>query len=369
MRRLAAVLISAATLGAAGLTAATSADASSGFLSVLRHDAALAGRSSGIYVLDSGTGRWLFSARAGTARVLASNTKLFTSAAVLGRYGPSSTIATAVLGTGSLGTDGTYQGDLFLRGGGDPTFGSRSFARSAYGGSASVESLADQLRSAGVRRVAGRIVGDESLFDSLRGGPDAGFHTSVYVGPLSALDYDRGLANAQGSAFQRNPPLFAATRLRSALGADHIQVSGGPTTGRTPANALELVEVRSPTISRVLQIMDKTSDNYFAEMLVKGLPVVAAQGGSLRRAGVPMPPLPSPGAPAGTPVPPPPAGVGTTEGGARVAMSYARTLGAAPRLVDGSGLSHSDRASPRDVARLLARLEPRPGFATFFAAL
>src|SRR5437660_1668639 len=129
MRRLAAVLISAATLGAAGLTAATSADASSGFLSVLRHDAALAGRSSG-------------------------------------------------------------------------------------------------------------------------------FHTSVYVGPLSALDYDRGLANAQGSAFQRNPPLFAATRLRSALGADHIQVSGGPTTGRTPANALELVEVRSPTISRVLQIMD-----------------------------------------------------------------------------------------------------------------
>ena len=51
-----------------------------------------------LLVLDSRTGKALFSARAKTARVLASNTKLFTSAAVLGRYGPSSTIATAVLG-------------------------------------------------------------------------------------------------------------------------------------------------------------------------------------------------------------------------------------------------------------------------------
>jgi D-alanyl-D-alanine carboxypeptidase/D-alanyl-D-alanine-endopeptidase (penicillin-binding protein 4) len=373
MRRLLALICLLAFAGPAAALAAgahlTRSSAAGRLARKLARDARAAGRFSGEYVFDSTSNRVLFRSRSNTVRILASNTKLFTSAAVLARYGPSATLATTVLGTGSLGSDGTYSGDLYLRGGGDPTFGSRSFARRAYGSNASVEALADELRAAGVRRVTGSVVGDETLFDSRRGGPSSGFGVSIYVGPLSALDYNRGLANADGSAFQQNPPLFAADKLRSALQADGIGVHGSSHTGRVPAGAVELVEVRSPTIGRLLQLMDKTSDNFFAEMLVKGLAVDTEVGGPLRPAGAPLPPAPVPGGPAGAPAPGPPPDSGTTLSGARVAITNARTLGARPRLVDGSGLSTSDRATPHDVATLLARLESRPGFPTFYAAL
>src|SRR5947209_1316303 len=215
---------------------------------------------------------------------------------------------------------------ICLLAGGDPTFGSRSFARSAYGSNASVEALADELRAAGVRTVTGSVVGDETLFDSRRGGPSSGFGVSIYVGPLSALDYNRGLANSDGSAFQQDPPLFAADKLRSALHADGIGVHGATRTGRVPAGAVELAEVRSPTIGRLLQIMDKTSDNFFAEMLVKGLAVDTEPGAPLRAAGDPLPPAPVPGGPAGPAAPGPPPDSGTTLGGARVAITNAQTL-------------------------------------------
>ena len=53
-------------------------------------------------------------------------------------------------GTGTLEPDGTYRGDLYLVGGGDPTFGSSTFARRTYGGGASVEGLAAQLEETGI---------------------------------------------------------------------------------------------------------------------------------------------------------------------------------------------------------------------------
>ena len=73
-----------------------------------------------------------------------------------------------MLGAGTLDDEGTWHGTLYLRGGGDPTFGSSAFIRSAYGGQgASVSSLAQQLAARGIHRVEGRIVGDESFLDSL----------------------------------------------------------------------------------------------------------------------------------------------------------------------------------------------------------
>lgn len=326
------------------------------------------GSGSGAYVMDADRNATLFRYRADTPRSLASNTKLFTSAAVLGSYGPAATLATSLIGSGSLGADGTWKGDLYLRGGGDPTFGSRSFARAAYGSDASVEQLADRLRSAGFRSVTGAVVGDESMFDALRGGPDSGYGTSIYVGPLSALDMNRGLANSSGSAFQSNPPLFAAANLAAALKARGIKVRRRPAVGVTPSGAVALAETRSPDLAHLLTIQNKSSDNFFAEMLLKGLPVVPAPGGSLRRSGDPEPVTPTPAAPAAST-----ATIstmaGTTAGGARAAMAYARSLGVQVKLVDGSGLSRSDRASPRQVVRLLDRVRDRPGFSSLYASL
>src|SRR5439155_22971005 len=116
-----------------------------------------------------------------------------------------------------------------------------------------------------------------------------------------------------------------------------------------------------PDVGRLLFLQNKDSDNYFAETLLKGLPMVPSSGGSLRRSGAAMPVTPTPGAPY-APAATTPAQVGTTKAGARAAVAYAHSLGVKAQLVDGSGLSRSDRASPREMVRLLRALRSRPGF-------
>ena len=83
--------------------------------------------------------------------------------------------------------------------------------------------------------MTGRVYGDESAFDSLRGGPDSSYATSIWVGPLSALSYNRGLFTESGRGFQANPPAFAAARLDDALEARGIPVRLKPRAGLTPA--------------------------------------------------------------------------------------------------------------------------------------
>ncbi len=298
-----------------------------------------AGRSSGAYVVNADTGRVVFRWRHTRARILASNAKLFTTSAALARFGPAARLTTEVEGDGDLGLDGTYRGNLYLVGGGDPTFGSRGFGRRAYGGGAAVEDLAAKLGDAGIRRVTGRVVGDESRHDLLRGGPDSGFRASIHVGPLSALSYNRGLATEGGRGFQANPAAFAAARLDSALEQRRIRVGGSPRAGRTPQGARKLAFVSSPTMARLAALTNKPSDNFLAEMLLKDL---AMQAG----------------------------GKGTTAAGARIAARFAARLGGRVRLVDGSGLARGNRASPYRLARLLVALRRREAeFPAFFSSL
>jgi D-alanyl-D-alanine carboxypeptidase/D-alanyl-D-alanine-endopeptidase (penicillin-binding protein 4) len=297
------------------------------------------GSWSGAYVYNATNGRPVFAWRHTTPRILASNTKLFTTAAALARFGVAGKLATEVRGAGKLGERGVYRGNLYLVGGGDPTFGSQSFASRSYGGGATVDALATKLDRTGIERVAGRVVGDESAFDGLRGGPDSGYGTSIWVGPLSGLGYNRGLGNENGSSFQTNPPSFAAARLTDALRQRGIAVSGGATAGVTPQAADVLAAVESPTMARLAALTNKPSDNYFAEMLVKDLAMQAN-------------------------------GRGTTAAGAKIAGRFAKRLGGRPsRLADGSGLSRLNRASPYRVAKLLLAMRERDEWVAFNRSL
>lgn len=286
-----------------------------------------AGGGSGAYVFNATERHRVFARRSGTPRVLASNTKLFTTAAALTHFGARGRLRTRVLGVGRLDPDGTWQGDLYLRGGGDPTFGSRRFALGSYGTGASVQTLAARIEAYGIRRVEGAIVGDESRFDALRGGPDSGFGISIYVGPLSALSYDRNLSP---NGFLRRPALTAARRLKTALLLREVGVADVSRSGRTPGGSTAITSQPSPTIATLAKLTNKPSDNFFAEQLVKELGVVPGR----RR--------------------------GTTSRGARFVMAAARRLGARARLVDGSGLSRGDRAAPRQVVRLLVGMRGQP---------
>jgi D-alanyl-D-alanine carboxypeptidase/D-alanyl-D-alanine-endopeptidase (penicillin-binding protein 4) len=210
------------------------------------------------------------------------------------------------------------------------------------------------------------VYGDESLFDTLRGGPDSGYRTSPWVGPLSALDFNHGYGS---HGFLANPALTAAQNLKTALKAAKVPVSGKAATGGAPDGSVELAEVRSPTVATLLRLQNKDSDNFFAEMLGKGLAVSGQPGDPVRSKSEPMPVTPTVASPSSaTPAPAAP-GPATTKNGAKVAISFARSLGATPALVDGSGLSSGDRASPRSVATLLDRLRDRSDFKSFYNSL
>ena len=336
MRRIALLVVALLAL----LPAAAAAQDRALMVKRLTAQMGFAGAYAGAYVADvSGPApQPVFRWREHRARILASNTKLFTTTAALARFGRGGTLGTEVLGSGELDAEGVYRGSLYLRGGGDPTFGSRRFTERSYGGGATVQDLADLLGEAGIQRVTGRVYGDESAFDSLRGGPDSGYGVSIWVGPLSALTYNRGLFTEGGRGFQANPPAFAAARLDDALEARHIPVRLRPRAGVTPAGASVLASVDSPPMERLIRLTNKPSDNFFAETLLKDL---------ARQAG----------------------GVGTTARGTRVATSFARAVGARPRLVDGSGLSRGNRASPFSIVRLLSAMYARDDFDPFVDSL
>ncbi len=285
------------------------------------------GASAG-YVLDTTTGRVLAAVRADARLNPASVEKLYTTSTALLRFGPTGTLQTSVLGAGTLDpATGTWHGDLYLRGGGDPTFGSAAFDRRAYGVGTTVSALAAAVRAAGIVRVDGHVYGDESWLDALRGGPASGYGLDLDIGgPLSALLFDRGLANEDGSALQRQPALFAAQQLTLALRTARVGVPRGVTgVGTAPADVRALVALDSPPMATLVKLTLVPSDNMFAEELVKD---IGARFGS----------------------------AGSTAAGAWVVRHTMLRLRIHPQVVDGSGLSRADHTSPHQVVVLLNAL-------------
>ncbi len=166
------------------------------------------GPQTGAFVYDLTDKTPLFSLRSGVGRSPASVEKLYTSVAALSELGPSAHLQTTIVGTGHLGPGGVWHGNLYLVGGGDPTFGDGAFNRNweqGYGPTAN--QLVGQLGRDGIKRVTGWVIGDAALFDELRGGPATGYAPDVpdFGGQLSALSYDHG------STFKKlNPGAFAA---------------------------------------------------------------------------------------------------------------------------------------------------------------
>ncbi len=291
-------------------------------------------------MLDLNTGQPLFATTPDVARLPASVEKLYTTSTALLRYGPNGTLATSLYGQGTLDSRGGWHGTLYVKGGGDPTFGSASFDHFAYGGGATIQRLAANLvRTTGITSVQGRVIGDETYFDSLRGTPASGFGFSTDVeGSLSALVFNRGLIN-QGTAYVLHPALFAAQQLVSALRAAHVRMAAHIPigTGRTPAGARRLTLVHSPRIATLIKLTNTPSDNFFAETLLKD--IGARFGGS-----------------------------GTTAAGASVVRSeLASQFGIVPRLDDGSGLSRGDATTPRQVVTLLHAMASNAPFVASLA--
>ena len=287
------------------------------------------GASSGAYVVDLTSGRELFERNADRSLSPASNAKLFTTAAALLAFGEAGTLRTAAqLGADTtIDADGRLEGDLYLVGGGDPSLND-----------VALKALAHRLVTrTGLKSITGSVVGDESHFDARRGSFDSDFQPdSDLGGQLGGLTWGHGRATPGG------PATVAAARLQLFLGKLKVKIRRPARTGLVagaPGGAGKIVaSVVSPPMKTLAAITNQPSDNFYAETLVKSL-----------------------GATFGT--------AGTTSAGLKVVQARLRTLGVNPRLVDGSGLSRSDRVTPRQMVTFLRAMSTSDVSTAFIGSL
>ncbi len=275
--------------------------------------------ASAAAVVDLSTGEAVYSHNASLSLMPASNEKLAVTYAALSALGPSFRIETDVLGEG-LQSGTTWQGDLVLKGYGDPTLSSWDLTV-----------LAREVRADGITRVTGRVLADESWFDARRTAP--GWKAAFYIEespPLSALIVDRGRV---GRWTSHDPALAAAQLFRKALARAGVHAKRAAARGVANDAASPLATVDSPPLTAIVRWMDRESDNFVAEMLLKQLGAVQADGGTTA------------------------AGIGVVAG----LLTEAGVPMDGVRLVDGSGLSLLDRFTAKALVSLLTVMWNDPG--------
>jgi D-alanyl-D-alanine carboxypeptidase/D-alanyl-D-alanine-endopeptidase (penicillin-binding protein 4) len=240
----------------------------------------------------------------------ASNEKLPITFAAMRELGLAYRFKTDVLGRGAQVGD-VWHGDLFLKGYGDPTLTSARLGR-----------LARAVAEAGITHVDGRLLADETWFDARRAAPGWKLGYLLYeCPPLSALVVDRAIYDGH---FALRPAIAAAGTLRRLLRG--YGVTTGPVgLGKAPEAATLLASSESATLRNVLAVMDRDSDNFRAEMVLKELGAESGRGG-------------------------------TTAAGAAVVRRSLAAAGiplAGVVIADGSGLSRLDRLTARAIAHIL----------------
>jgi D-alanyl-D-alanine carboxypeptidase/D-alanyl-D-alanine-endopeptidase (penicillin-binding protein 4) len=259
--------------------------------------------------VDLTSGRVVYEANSNRALAPASAEKLAVSFAALRLLGPGYRFRTEAAGEGKL--DGSvWRGDLFLVGYGDPTLAP-----------ADLDALARDVKAWGIRRVAGRIVGDETHFDANRAARGwKPWFLGIESPPLSALSVDEvDIRGATESA------AAAARTFAAALTRRGVAVTGRAVAGRSPAELFPLAQDLSEPLAEIVRHMNRESDNFVSEMLLKELGAAAARDGS------------------------------TAAGGrvVRDALVEAGIPVGGVRIVDGSGLSRLDRLTAKSLVAIL----------------
>lgn len=183
----------------------------------------------------------------------ASISKVITSATALSKLGISFEFRTMVYTDDNNISDGIVNGNLYLKGYGDPDFGGPD-----------MDVLVSQILLKNIKEITGNIIYDESYFD------DEHYALSNYyqgdTGPaywpyISALSFNKN----KGSG---NPAAYAANTLSADLIGKNIKLDGIVVAGVTPNLAKEVAKF-SRSIYDVISFMNKTSDNHSAITVFK----------------------------------------------------------------------------------------------------
>lgn len=370
-------------------------------LDELLRDPAFDGSDVSLVVRDAETGESVYDHFGDSRMAPASNLKLFTAAAALEILGSDHRFATDVLATGPK-RGHSLRGDLYLRGGGDPTTLVRDY-----------RDLAREVAARGIRTVKGDLVTNDGHFGDVRLGRGWAWddESSYYSAPTSALtvapntDYDPGTiivdavpgdspgdrvrvaqtprsgvfdirntattgaagpedtltierdhgtnvvrvtgsAPAGGDATREwvtvwDPEAYAGAVFARALRREGVRVRGDVEAGTTRADARRIARHRSMTAAELMTPFLKLSNNMHAEALVKE---IGAQT----------------------------TGEGTWDDGLAGVTDYLESAGidlADQRIVDGSGLSRMNNVTANAIANLLIAVRDEPWFDTYYEAL
>jgi serine-type D-Ala-D-Ala carboxypeptidase/endopeptidase (penicillin-binding protein 4) len=299
----------------------------------------MGGSGTSVMVYDLTTKRSLYVLHPDVLRLPGSNEKLVTSSTALARWTADFRFSTQLFASVPPDAGGVIDGDVYLRGLGDPTLSTAAYQADHFDmRTADLHDFVSTLEGLGVTRVTGRVVGDDGYFDAQRSVANWRPSMTAFCGPLSALTLNESLG--MDGAPVPDPALGAATRLTRLLRAAGIGVTHSAARGIVPITASLVHSELSASLGQILAAMNKPSDNFLAEELLKGL-----------------------GAGFG--------GAGTTAAGAGVATDYLQSVGisAGYRIRDGSGLSYQDKLSARAVVRILRAMAARSDFAVFRRSL
>ncbi len=358
----------------------------------------------GVVVVSLARGDTLYAYNADVALVPASTMKLYTTALAFERLGPGHQFTTDVFRDGAVGADGTLNGNLYLRGGGDPALSMRFVPGNDPG--APMATLARMVAATGIRRVRGDLIGDATSFEAkmIPDGWLSRYSEAGYAARVSSLSLNENLAvvritagkgsakvqlepasgttklvstvkqvagsrgarvrvarRADGAlvasgwigsratprAYQvvvHDPALFTAGAFRSALESQGIAVGGATRLASTPNASAKVASLPSPALATMASVMNRESINHFAELIFRN----AARSADA-------------------------AGIGSAASGNAALRHFMTNLvGARPDAVyaaDGSGLSTLDRITPRSLVQLLSYAHRSPWSADFHASL
>ena len=392
----------AAQVGAAPARPAAGIPGLATTLDTILGDARLSGATSRVVVRDARTGEVLYNRNGWVRGNPASNEKLLTSAAAMDLLGPGYRFTTAVRRTGTV-VGGRLNGNLYLRGTGDPTMLAADYDR-----------LAVAVADTGITSVSGFLAVDDTAFDAVRLGPTWSWDNEpwAYSAQVSALsvapdtDYDTGAVAVSlqpglpgrrptvtfspsstrfvvdnrattgaagtantlavtrahganrfvvtgsvpaGARAQRvllsvwDPSFVAADVFRAALARRGVTFDAAPVLRRaaTPAGAPVVAVHRSAPLSSILVPFLKLSNNNHAEVVVKAIGRKQS-------------------------------GAGTWPAGLAAIRTWLAANGVATssiRMSDGSGLSRTDLLTGTQVTNLLIAVRDKTWFSTWYAAL
>jgi D-alanyl-D-alanine carboxypeptidase/D-alanyl-D-alanine-endopeptidase (penicillin-binding protein 4) len=353
----------------------------------------------GAIIVSLTRGDTLFSQNADAMMQPASTMKMYTSAVSLDQFGPDFAFKTPVLRDGAVGSDGTLNGNLYLKGVGDPSMSQRFWHEEGP-----MDALARQVAASGIRHIRGDVVGDATAFDDklVPDGWKSSYLGAAYAARVSALSLNENLvwiavhpengravvtlepptttipvennvrlgggSGGSISAVRRpdggitvrgsigansgplkyslvvdNPALFAVGAFRAALQKAGVAVDGQTRLAATPPSAAEVTALVSPPLSQIIGEMDRESINLYAELLFR-----AAAHTATRQQG------------------------SAETGLANLRQFMSRKVGTSGNFVDvmdGSGLSQLDKVTPRSMVQLLSYAHRSDWSPVFHAAL